>query len=173
MKTLSLFLSLLLSLPTFGAEFLPGEEDRLVELVKNIGIAYERRDADKIVEMTIEPIVAAAGGSEAMKIKTRQALEQLHSAGIVIESTSIGRPTAPLSVGRYILSFVPKVTEMRMPGKRGRSISFLVAAREVQSAEWRFMDGAGLRKNPLVLRLLFPELPENLALPENRLELLP
>lgn len=35
------------------------------------------------------------------------------------------------------------------------------------------MDGAGMRKNPLILRLFFPELPEDLALPENRLELLP
>ena len=172
MKILLLLLSLL-PFSAFSAEFLPGEEDRLVELVKNIGAAYERRDADAIVESTIEPVVVASGGSDAIKIKTRLALEQQHAAGIVIENTSIGRPTTPLSAGRYVLTFIPKVTEMRMPGKRGRSIGFFVAARDSQGSDWKFMDGAGLRKNPSILRLLFPELPENLALPENRLELLP
>ena len=78
MKILLLLLSLL-PFSAFSAEFLPGEEDRLVELVKNIGAAYERRDADAIVESTIEPVVVASGGSDAIKIKTRLALEQQHA----------------------------------------------------------------------------------------------
>jgi hypothetical protein len=166
-------LLLLASFATWSAELSTDEERALVELVKDIGTAYENSDVDKIAESSFDSLVTASGGLDLFKSRIRQALDQQRQAGVVIESTAIGKPTSLIAAGRYELSFVSKETVMRMPGKRGRSLSFLVAAREVGGTKWQFIDGAGLRQRPQILKLLFPELPEDLVLPVNKLELLP
>ncbi|MET3442953.1 hypothetical protein ABIC94_003742 [Variovorax paradoxus] len=173
MRFLLLVFLFLASFSSWSAELSTDEELTLVELVKSVVNAYGSGDADKIVESTFDPIVTAAGGSESLKLKTRQAIEQQRQAGVVIESTTIGKPTALVAAGEYQLCFVTRETVMQMPGKRGRTTSFMVAVRKPGATEWQLIDGAGLRQRPQILWLLFPELPEYLALPVNKLELLP
>jgi len=166
-------LLLLASFATWSAELSSDEERTLVEHVKEIGMAYQNGDADKIAESSFDSLVAVSGGLDPFKSRIKMAIEQQRQAGVVIESTTIGKPTSLIAAGRYELSFVSKETVMRMPGKRGRSLGFLVAVREVGGSRWQFIDGAGLRQRPQALKLLFPELPEDLMLPVNKLELLP
>jgi hypothetical protein len=172
MKILLVVLLALLSFSSSAVE-LSEEETSLIEQVKSLRTAYEMGDVDKIVESTFQPLIKAAGGSDAFKHAAMQAMQQQALAGIFVQSADYAKPTAPISAGNYTLRFVPTVLVMKMPGKRGKSTGFTIAIREINSTDWRFLDGAGLRKNPSMLRTLFPELPENLSLPENKIELIP
>lgn len=142
-------------------------------MVRGVQKAYESGDVDKIAELTFEPLVMAAGGAEAYKAISSRGIEQHRRAGLVVESQTVGTPTALVVAGDYELSFVPTESIMHVAGKRGRSLGFMVAARRSGATNWQLIDGAGLRKNPQMLKVPFPGLPEGLVLPENKLELLP
>jgi len=152
------------------ANLSPDEEARLSEQVRSLNAAYEEGNADKIVEMTFKPVVAMVGGAEAMKGMVQKSMNAQKDAGVIIESYSIGKPTEPIVAGEDVVTFIPKVTVMKMPGKRARSTTFMVGARKVKDKTWYFMDGAGFRKKPTMIYTFFPSLPQNLVLPENSIE---
>ena len=64
------------------------------------------------------------------------------------------------------ICFLPKKTVMEVNGQKIQSNSFMIAAKK-EGKEWNYLDGAGLRKNPDMLWLFFPELPKDIKLPEN------
>lgn len=173
MRFLILVFLCLASLSSWSSELSPDEELSLVEIVKGVMTKYESGDFDALAQVTFEPLVAAAGGLSPFKLKLKQAADQYRQNGLVMESMTVGKPTSLTTAGEYELSFVPKITTIRMPGRHGRSTNVMVAVRKVGATEWRLIDGAGLRKNLEILRYFFPSLPANLQLPENKLELLP
>lgn len=164
----NIFLALIfLPILSIAAGFSQEEEKSLVEQVNSIFTAYENDDVDKIVRMTIKPIVAMSGGADVMKSMIYKSLDAQREAGISIESMSIGKPTEPILTGNDVVTFVPKITIMKAPGKRVKSTSFMIASRGVNDKDWYFMDASGLRKNPGMLYVIFPKLPKNVILPEN------
>jgi hypothetical protein len=169
LKNIFLALSFLPILGT-AADLSPKEEKELSEQVGSIFIAYENDDVDKIVKMTIKPIVTMSGGTEAMKSMIYKSLNAQKNAGISIESTSIGKPTEPIVAGDDIFTFIPKITIMKSPGKRVKSTSFMIASRGINDKDWYFMDASGLRKNPGMLYVIFPKLPKDIVLPSNNIE---
>jgi len=173
MKAILLVLFALSSLPTWSAELSTDEQTSLVGLVTRAVTAYESGDAETIVELTFEPLVTAAGGPDAFRLITKQAIAQQRTMGLSIEGITVGKPGELITAGQYTLCFIPKVTAIRTAKRSGKSTSFMVAVRNTENPRWKFIEGAGLRKNPQVLKLLFPELPDDVSLPEYKVEFLP
>ncbi len=173
MKPILLLLVALSSFPTWSAELPTAEQSLLVGIVTQVVTAYEIGDAETIAELTFEPLVAAAGGADAFRAIAKQAIEQQRKMGMSIESITVGKPGEPISAGQYTLCFIPKVTVMRTSKRLGKSTSFMVAVRNAENPRWQFIEGAGVRKNPQILKLLFPELPDDVSLPEYKVEFLP
>jgi len=48
----------------------------------------------------------------------------------------------------------------------------MIVIRRLGSKEWKYLDGAGLRKNPNYLSVLLPKLEQGIELPPNNVELL-
>lgn len=155
-----------------AAPFGPDEEQVLVDKVKVLQSAYDKGDLDSIATMTFEPVVAQVGGVEALKKVSQQVIDQAKRRGVVTENLEVGKPTPPLESGEYLVTFVPKTSTIKMGDKRAKSSTFMIGARRKDQTEWKFMDGAGLRKNPQLLHSFFPDLPKDIALPPNTVTLI-
>jgi hypothetical protein len=60
---------------------------------------------------------------------------------------------------------------MEVQGKMVQSATFMIAVRQL-GKEWKYLDGAGLRKHPDHLYRLLPKLERGIELPPNKVEVL-
>ena len=73
--------------------------------------------------------------------------------------------------GEEEVCFVPRTSVVEIGGKRATSMTFMIAVRK-PGGEWKFLDGAGLRKHPDLLYRLLPDLERGIELPHNMIEAL-
>lgn len=144
----------------------PEEEKGLAGRANEYLLAAQQGDAEKFLRLTHPSLHGLFGGQAAFEEATRAALKTLAGKSTVT-AVAVGRPTAPLIVGKEELCLVPMSVSTRLGNQATETNSYYVAVRTVGSAEWRFIDGAGLRKRPEVLWQLFPGLPKDVVLPRN------
>lgn len=149
-------------------------EDEIIQLRSQISElmgAFERGETKPFVEQTHDSLLALAGGQEAFARTTQQAVDQLLRSGIKFVESDVGNPTETYSAGEEEVCFVPRTSVMEIGGKRAKSITFMIAIRK-RGGEWKFLDGAGLRRHPDLLYRLLPELQRGIELPLNMIEAL-
>ena len=132
--------------------------------------AAAKGDADKFLQLTHPAVFTLFGGKEPFEAATRLALKSLAGSN-VIEKATFGVPAELHVAGQEEICFVPFVQVARAGDIRIRVESFFIAVRPVGKADWKFIDAAGLRKQPEVLRQLFPGLPEKVVTPPNKVEI--
>ena len=103
---------------------------------------------------------------------TKQAVIQLRGSGIKFLQSELGVPSEMHSAGEEEICLVPRISVVEVGGKKAKSTTFMIAIRRLGASEWKYLDGAGLRKNPDLLYQLFPKLQRGIGLPENKVELL-
>jgi hypothetical protein len=81
-------------------------------------------------------------------------------------------PSPVYDIGAEEVTFVQKAHVVQMAGRRVSAIGFFIAVRKKGTGEWLFLDGNALRKKPALLWQLFPELPEDVVTPPNKMEVL-
>ena len=134
--------------------------------------AFDRGDPSIFLELTHPSLQNLAGGPDAFAALVRQSLETLRQGGVRAISDEIGAPTQTYSAGEEEVCFVPRVTVMDIQGRRVRSTTFMIAVRRVGDSQWKYLDGAGLRRSPDLLYQLLPKLERGIALPANQVEVL-
>lgn len=132
--------------------------------------AAAQGDADKFLQLTHPALHSLFGGKEPFEAATRLALKSLGGKNVV-EKVTFGLPTELLVAGQEEICFVPFVQVASAGDLRTRTESYFIAVRPVGKADWKFIDAAGLRKHPEVLRQLFPGLPEKGVTPPNKVEI--
>ncbi|MCE2684942.1 MAG: hypothetical protein LW857_07270 [Verrucomicrobiae bacterium] len=132
--------------------------------------AAAKGDADKFLEWTHPALYTLFGGKEPFEAATRLALKSLAGKN-VIEKITFGVPAELHVAGQEEICFVPFVQIASAGDIRTRAESYFIAVRPVGKADWKFIDAAGLRKHPEVLRQLFPGLPEKVVTPPNKVEI--
>jgi hypothetical protein len=132
--------------------------------------AFERGDAEPMIELTHSSLKAMAGGPDAFAAITWDAVVQLRAAGVSFISQEIGTPTQVHPAGDEDVCFVPRVSVAEIQGRRMKSTTYMVAIRPAGGGRWTYLDGAGLRKHPGFLHQLLPDLDHGIALPPNTLE---
>ena len=165
-----ILLSFVVTFRALAADLSLEDTKHLLERALKIKAAFDKGDADTIIEMTHPSIYALTNGKEGFEKLTRGAMELVKSMGITIIESSLGTPTRTYVSGTVTVCFIPRISVMSVQGKKVKSIGFLIAARNRDNEKWLFLDGSGLRKNPTLLKSLFPGLPDDVKLPENRLE---
>jgi hypothetical protein len=148
------------------------DAERLRADVAAITTSVERGDAEALIARTHPSLHSLVGGPEAFAKVTRQSVEQLRQSGVKFLSSEIGMPTRTHSAGDEEVCFVPRISVMELQGKKVRSTTFMIAIRHVGETDWKYLDGAGLRKHPEMLYQLLPELERPIALPPNAIEAL-
>lgn len=132
--------------------------------------SVERGESEKIIERTHPSLMKLVGGKEAFEKMTRTAMEQLQAMDIKYISLDVGTPSRLYPAGEEEVCFVPRVTVLEIEGQRMKSTSFLIAVRRVNGTEWKYLDGAGLAKNPQMLYQLLPKLQKGIPLPKNEMQ---
>jgi hypothetical protein len=127
--------------------------------------AFEHGDAKALLAKTHESLYKLTGGKEAFEKATQQAVDQLRGSGIKFLRSELGTPTQTYVADEEEVCFVPRVSVMEIQGKQAKSTGFMIAIRKLGTDEWKYLDGAGLRKNPDLLYLLMPKLERGIELP--------
>lgn len=150
----------------------PQEAAKLRSEVTAMYAAAEKGDAEPLIANAHESIYALMGGKEAFTKISREALQQLLKLDIKFLSSEVGTPTPTYPAGEEEVCFVPRVSVMELQGKRAKTTTFMIAIRRVGTSTWKYLDGAGLRKNPQFLPMLLPKLAKDVKLPPNTVETL-
>lgn len=145
------------------------EEKALAAQAGDYLSAASKGDAEKFLRMTHPALHGLFGGKEPFEEATRAALKALAGKQSVT-GVAVGRPTAPLVVGKEELCFVPMEVSTKVGNQWTQTDSFYIAIRDVGGSVWRFIDAAGLRKRPEALWQLFPGLPKDVVLPRNEVK---
>jgi hypothetical protein len=135
--------------------------------VEMLAKAAAQGDADTVIASTHPALVELAGGPENYAGITRGAMNYLREQGFELLRLEVGSPSRTYAAGKEEVSFVPRVMDLQLGEAKVRSTSFMIAIRRVGSKEWKFIDGAGLKRNPEVLQKLLPALDKAAVLPEN------
>jgi hypothetical protein len=132
--------------------------------------AAAKGDADKFLQLTHPALGTLFGGKEPFEAATRLAMKALVDKYIV-EKITFGAPTGLLIAGPDEICFVPFVQVARTGDLRTRTESYFIAVRPAGKSDWKFIDAAGLRKHPEILRQFFPSLPKEVVTPPNKVEI--
>jgi hypothetical protein len=149
-----------------AAGLAPEDEKALMGRANEYLRSAQQGDAEKFLRLTHPALHGLFGGKEPFEAATRAALKALAGKPAMTAAT-FGRVVGPLRVGDEELCFLPTSVSARIGNQATEMNSYYIAVRSVGSAEWRFIDAAGLRKRPEVLWQLFPGLPKDVALPRN------
>lgn len=165
-------LSFLLACPALAGTLSTADADHVRADVAATMTSFERGDADALIARTHPSLHGLVGGADAFAKATRQAVEQLRNSGIKFLSSEVGLPTRTYSAGEEEVCFVPRTSIVELQDKKVRSTTFMIAIRRIGSKDWKYLDGAGLRKHPEMLYQLLPKLEREIALPPNTIEVL-
>jgi hypothetical protein len=148
--------------------------DKVAQVVVAQATVYRevaaKGDADKFLQLTHPALYTLFGGKEPFEAATRLALKSL-AGKYVVEKITFGAPSELYVADQQEICFVPFVQIARAGDIRTRAESFFIAVRPAGQVDWKFIDAAGLRKNPEVLRQLFPGLPKEVVTPPNKVEI--
>lgn len=158
--------------PVAAAQLAPDDAAQLLKRANLVAQAFDSGDLEAIAEMTHPSLFRLMGGKDKMLEITKAALAQLESMDYEILESKLGTPGEVYQAAEENVCFYPRTTVMRIGDKKARSTGFLICVRTVPDGEWLFLDGSGLRRNPELLRMLLPALPDDLELPENKVVLL-
>lgn len=162
----------LLGSPAIAGTLSEAEVERLRADVAVLTTSFERGDAEALIQRTHPSLHALVGGPEAFAEITRKSVEQLRQSGVEFLDAEVGAPTQTYPAGDEEICFIPRISIMQIQGKKARSTTFMIAIRRAGKREWKYLDGAGLRKHPELLYQLLPKLERGISLPLNMIEVL-
>lgn len=103
--------------------------DTLHSDIQTMTEAFERGDAEPMIQRTHPSLKAMVGGDEAFAEMTRNAVVQLGAMGLTFVSQEIGAPTRVYPAGKEEVCFVPRISVMALQDRQMKSIGYMVAIR--------------------------------------------
>lgn len=155
---------------SFGASLTNHEVKEIKEEIQLMYSEFEKGNIEILIEKTHESIYPLAGGKENFEKITKAAVDQLMQVGVKFIESELGTPTEIYPAGKYEVCFIPRISVMEVQGQKAKSIGFMIAARTKGESVWKYLDGSGIRQNPQLLSMLFPDLDPNIELPTNTIE---
>ena len=133
--------------------------------------AYNKGNADLLVESTHSSNFTHSNmgmDNDAFKKKVKQGIQRIMKLGIKLDSLKASIPSKFYSDGVEEICFIPTTYILNLNDKKFDVQTFTLAAGSEKSG-WKFIDGAGLSKNPDRIYKLFPNLEKNITLPPHKL----
>jgi hypothetical protein len=175
MRTVRLLLVSIVLCTVFGcsSKDVTCERDKqnLLARAESVTEAFNRADAQTIVDMMYPTVVRSLGGRERTIATADQATAEMAARGLRLDRFSLGQPTKTYHDGKKSLCFIPREMIMSMGTTKTRNIGYLVAIHDVkESPDWTFLDSNVFNKNPRLLWQMFPGLPPDVEQPPSRNE---
>lgn len=131
------------------ADRLSGQEAaKLKSDIAAMFVTFEKDDPTWLIANAHESVLAEVGGEQRCDELMRETVQQLQQLGRKFVSAEVGTPTQIYAAGDEEVCFVPG------------------------GGPWKYLDAAGLRKNPGLLGILLPKLPGEVSLPPDRVPVL-
>ena len=147
------------------------DKQKLLAKAESVTEAFKHADTQMIVDMMYPAVVKSLGGREQTIAVADQAMTEATARGLRLDRFSLGQPTKTYHDGKKSLCFIPREMIMSMGATKTRNIGYLVAIHDTkESPDWTFLDSNVFRKNPGLLRQMFPGLPADVAQPPSRNE---
>ena len=150
---------------THAGELSPAETNALQQDVRSLLSTFARGDTDAMIERTHPSVKRFAGGDAAYVKATRETMKALDDMGLKVISDDVGEPTRTYAAGDEEVCFVPRTTVLTVDAQTVRSLTFMIAIRQVGGTQWRYIDGAAMQAMPELLRQLLPDLQTDVPLP--------
>lgn len=126
--------------------------------------SVEVGDADTFLRKTHPAIFRAGGTKEDWDRGIRQNLKPL-SMITRVERFQWGAISPVYLSDTDEVCFITKTSVVQVADKRHHVVDYLIAARDVGTTEWFFLNGTPAAENPPLLWIYFRDLPKNLKLP--------
>lgn len=149
------------------------EKKAIVAEVEEMMTAFNEGKAELLIEKTHPAILKLIpdGNEETFKKSMLAAAKQILDAGVTISDFKAELPGQLYKNDKSSVCFVPVSSVMSINGMKMASTSFLIAAKG-QAGDWKYLDGSALGDSPEMLRTFFPNLPQDIELPEVKIEAL-
>lgn len=136
--------------------------NNIVEMSK----AFNTENIQYIEDKTHSSLIDYAGGKEAYRDILTFAVHTFRKANMIVTHVETLPPQGNYIVGENEICFIPKQLTMEINGNQHvADQSFMLAVRSTSSKEWKYLDGAGLKKNPDMLYTLFPDFSRKIRIP--------
>jgi hypothetical protein len=135
-----------------------------------VRIATKNNDVDTIANLTFEPLMNLFGGRDAFVDILKKSQAMAVSIGLEVVSSRSLEPSHLIDAGDFDACVIPEENLMRLKDVNIRDSGFTIAIRRKGANDWRLLGGAGLRRNPQILKMLLPGFPESFEFPKNTAE---
>jgi hypothetical protein len=125
--------------------------------------ATVKGDFEKIADYTYPKVIADMGGREKMIGAMKFGQRDMQARGITFHSAKVGDPSPLVAGDAELFTIVPFTLEIKVPGGRLTTKSYLLGISADKGKTWTFVDGSGLG-NDAKAKQLFPNMPEQLKL---------
>ncbi|MEB3768311.1 hypothetical protein [Acinetobacter sp. MD2] len=165
LKQLTIALSFsILTQATFAAD-LACQKDYESIISKNIiaiSTAFNSRNFQYIENKTDSSLINYAGGQSAFRNLLEITANNFKKSNIVVSKVETQPPVDNYIVGNNEICFIPEKLTLMVNGQEHISESFMLAIRPLISKKWKYLDGAGFKKHPNMLYILFPDFPRDI-----------
>lgn len=135
------------------------------KLAQGVGDATMKGDYAKVIDATHDGIVKVLGGREKAIQVTETAMKSVAEKGIAVTKFAVSDPGELFTEGANTFTVLPTTLEMKAPGLKIVSKSYLLGISADGGKTWKFADGSGLG-NEKLREAALPKLPAKLKLPE-------
>lgn len=130
--------------------------------ITKMGTAFNDGNYQYIADKSDSSIIELTGGKANYDAILLQAVTAFKNENIKVDKVDTQPPKESHIIQNKEFCVIPKHTSISINGKTvAGDMSFMLAVRPLDSNEWKYIDGAGLKKNPDMLQILFPEIPPN------------
>ena len=158
--------------PLRAGELSEAEVKELHTAAQELEEAMARGDFQTIMRGTHPALFQLMGGKREGRLLFKKAVEAVKDLDFEILESTLGDPTRTYLVGDEEICLLPVDSLNRIGPQKIRSKRFLISIRPKDGGRWLFLDGAGMRSDPERLWELFPDLPRDIKLPENTIEVI-
>lgn len=126
-------------------------------------------DYEKLTAYTPKQVVAAMGGKEALIASVRQGIDGMKTSSVSFRDVEIGAPGKVEKMSNWLVSVIPQMVTLNVPGGRLESTAYLIGISEDDGKSWAFVDSTGFtNENEAALAQMFPPLAGRLRVPEKK-----
>jgi hypothetical protein len=135
------------------------------EKVEEMNNAIMKEDFGKVADLTHPRVVELMGGRDKMVSAMEAGTKEMKSQGYAFTSVKVDDPSDIVPAGPDLYVVVSFQMEMKAPGGRLKSKSFVIGVSSDAGKTWTFVNGDVDLKS---VKQVLPDLPDKLKLPDKQ-----
>jgi|GEM_PF-5783782 len=161
-----LSLALFAAAPAFAAPISQNDQAVIAKEIDQMSHALENHDVAFLADHTYDFAVDQAGGRDAFMKSAESSIQALASKHYRVISVAPQIPSDSVDAGSLEVCVIKEHLVFGVDNDTYQAESFVLGIRKKSDKDWKYLDGAGISKNPSMLKKALPALPDSFQLPE-------